>query len=200
MKDNMPYGVIVFIGILFACPTVFAQTTRDFSSASVISQTASDFSFGDPGYPDSIFVEGYASGGGTVTVLSTTTPYTIISEEFVATPDYGDTSFCGSGGSTVHDFQPYASSWTLDYNSTASFVSYNRSIQFHCSNTYKISMVNPYYYAIQYVPYDTRVVSTSTVLDQPTYRDWLIVVQWIVFLLAILAFPIFFSMWSKSKR
>lgn len=112
---------------------------------------------GNPDYEDS-FVQSAVILGTPVTVISSTTPYTILSLSFFFYNDSGAYVKCGdddlisgmNSGRATALISPFARSYDVQLHCSSDLVFYNSDF----------GVVE-----VQYVPYDTRVGSKSTLSD-----------------------------------
>lgn len=122
-------------------------------------------SFGVPYYQDSQYVDVYDNDGGLYTLISSTTPYTILSFSVIDQNTMslsGDDPqiFCGDTAllPNMGGFQ-----YSLNGNNPFSFSS---DIPIHCSSDLTLSTADfsngQIYAVVQYVPYDTLIMATSS--------------------------------------
>jgi len=151
-------------------------------SSIISSGNAIDQSFGVENYPDSLGI--YAiRGDSPVTLISTSTPYTILSISlFSATIDSNVYLKCGGEDVT----NGYVGTISADQMENASpvpaYFTYNQSSQVHCSGDLVFSDIDDGAVQIQYVPYDTRnmIESTSTMPVTDTHFG-IIAGYWLAF-------------------
>lgn len=150
--------------------------------------SANGLDVGVPGYPDSLYADcGGPSGGecNSVTLISTTTPYTILNYAISHYPDGSNAVTVGCTGLDLPQSNYGSMFGTEGYG-----FAYTNSMQFHCSSDLVTSgSGDKAYVFVQYVPYDTRVVVTTPV-SGPNYHDWILVA-------CILIFLVSFSFWPR---
>lgn len=175
MKKTSVY--IAIIGILFiGSGTCYALTSSSSPSSSVSSGgTGASIDVGVPGYPDSMW-----ASSDLETVVSTTTPWTILS--FAALDETnGVDNFTCDGGTTFLPIQSMNA-----YSFSAGFglpIEMSMFGPWHCTGSLQNALAGTYA-VVQYVPYDTRVVSSSTAsLSDVSFALAIIIV--ILFLMVI---------------
>lgn len=165
-----------------------------------------DIGIGVPGYPDNLFdwCDPYSSEtshrcncsgstcegfhlvySGVSTVLSTTifSSYSFPSWDSFGLTCNGD--FFYEYGDVAHLTSP---------------TSFNSDVQFHCDGDLGIVTDGSVTARalVQYLPYDTRLVATST-SDVPSYQDWLVVWSFGFFFLSLIVWGLFYSTFFRKK-
>jgi len=193
-KKKFSTILTLILGSFFFTFPVFAV---DLDSSIIISDNrANSYSYGVNYYQDSQVLTGYdTSGCGTdcVLLISSSTPYTVLKVDFQGSYQGGASPsiWCGS--------TPVITYWIQEIGSVSSDQqSFSLQSPLHCSENFYLDNADNMSWFVQFVSYDTRIVatssvSTSTQVEIPTYRDWLIVVQWIIFILGFILWGYIFS-------
>jgi len=193
-RTNMPnmqktklYIALISIflgGALYSSP-VFASvggTTSD--SSSVITSDGASEGFGNTSYQDSkVIFSQNDSFGDPLTILSTTTAYTILSFEVMTNSGTDGVSLQCGGVDLLN------ANWSYTYTRW----SWNSDVPLHCSSDLVLSSHDPFSVNVQYVPYDTRIK-----INNMTEIDWTQPIIVISILLVVLGWWI--VMWWGRTR
>jgi len=152
-KYMKKFGIV--LGVLFAysiaISPIFAQT-RD--SVSTAGGSGTSIDFGVPGHIDTIPIAIGDDSGSPYTIISSTTPYTLLS--FTIVSDESVDLYCG----TNNLFPSMGLSVLTDFTNQNPYTwSYNGEL--HCSSDLILNSSTAFQFFGQYVPYDTRVVSSG---------------------------------------
>lgn len=196
----------LFVGVGMIHP-VFAQVSSISSPDAMSSVTAGgsgmSISDGVNYYQDSLTVSCDGSSGGSCSALiSTSTPFTILSitvnSGFGLTHGYVDDLKCGTVSiGDVHMIQNVYNN-LVSAGAYASFgnspVVSQTNYPIHCSSNLTTSGYSSYYF-IQYVPYDTRLVSPSSA----TLSDLSLALAIIIVILFLMVVGMFYNNISRKK-
>jgi len=140
------------------------------------------------------------------TIFATTTHYTVIGYYMnFPNADVGNEFLCGDSEYILSNDEI---GW-IGLGSTN--LTILKTDRYHCSEDLRvyISGDSGFYARVYYVPYDTRLRSTDLgsssstplhVQSDITYRDWLIVVQWLIFILSFILCGFVFSAFARKPK
>lgn len=191
-----------FIGIgsivgVFLMPLV-TQAQRSVitpASAIQIGGNGASIDWGVSGYPDAQFAECSSPNEGCLIWFATSSPYTILSFAMVDYFGAPDTVNCGGVVFPIQNINTW-----VQYTTDPSSITYNGQI--HCSTGISTSDVG--WYAIQYVPYDTRLINNKMNITSSTSTPLYAVLDMtqinIAFAILFFMLAVFFFVWSFRRN